>query len=131
NTSGEVVLLTQTFASPTTAKLIKAFSKKYSARHVIYDTVSEDHGLDAFKAKYGYRAMPEYDFSKAKTIVSVGADFLADWEGGGYDVGYVKSRNPEGGSMSRHIQFEANMSLAGAKADKRVLAKPSEQKLVL
>lgn len=131
NVSGEVVLLSQTFASPTTAKLIKEFSEKYNARHVIYDTVSEDHVLNAFEAKYGERAMPDYDFSIAKTIVSIGADFLGDWQGGSYDAGYAHARIPKNGEMSRHVQFEANMTLTGAKADKRVLAKPSEQKQVL
>ena len=33
--------------------------------------------------------------------------------------------------MSRHIQFESNMSLAGANADKRVPLTPSQQKLAL
>jgi hypothetical protein len=33
--------------------------------------------------------------------------------------------------MSRHIQFESNMTLTGANADKRVPLTPSEQKLVL
>jgi hypothetical protein len=27
---------------------------------------------------------------KASLIVSVGADFLGDWQGGGYDSGYAK-----------------------------------------
>ena len=30
------------------------------------------------------------DFSKADVIVSVGADFLGDWQGGGYDASYAK-----------------------------------------
>lgn len=131
NASGDVVLLTQTFASPTTTKLIKEFKDKYDARHVIYDTVSEDAALNAFQAKYDQRALPDYDFSKAGTIVSVGADMLCDWQGGGYDVGYAQSKIPENGKMSRHVHFEANMSTSGAKADKRVLATPSEQKRVL
>ena len=33
--------------------------------------------------------------------------------------------------MSRHIQFESNMSLTGANADKRVPLTPSEQKIAL
>ncbi len=131
NVSGEVVLLTQTFASPTTAKLIKEFKQKYNARHIIYDAVSEDHVLNAFEKKYGQRAMPDYDLSKSEVIVSVGADFLGDWQGGGYDAAYAKSRIPKDGKMSRHVQFEANMTITGVKADKRVLAKPSEQKKVL
>lgn len=131
NASGQTVLLTQTFASPTTAKAIKEFSEKHNARHIVYDAVSEDHVLDAFQAKYGQRALPNYDFSKAGTIVSIGADFLADWQGGSYDVGYAESKVPKDGKMSRHIQFEANMTMTGAKADKRILAKPSDQKQIL
>jgi hypothetical protein len=37
---------------------------------------------------YGERALVDYDFSKASLIVSVGADFLGDWQGGG-DSGYI------------------------------------------
>ena len=129
---GDIVLLTQTFASPSTTKLIEEFSSKYpNVRHVVYDTVSEDAALNAFQAKFGKRALPNYDFSKAETIVSVGADFLGDWQGGGYDAGYAKGRIPENGKMSRHIQFEANMTLSGANADKRIPVKPSQQKAVL
>jgi MoCo/4Fe-4S cofactor protein with predicted Tat translocation signal len=127
-----IVLLTQTYASPSTAKLIANFTEKYgNVRHVTYDAISESAALDAFNAKYGERALANYDFSKAATIVSIGADFLGDWQGGGFDSGYSKGRIPQDGKMSRHIQFEANMSLTGANADKRVPLKPSEQKLAL
>ena len=37
--------------------------------------------LDAFEAMYGKRALPNYHFDTAKAIVSVGADFLGDWQG--------------------------------------------------
>jgi molybdopterin-containing oxidoreductase family iron-sulfur binding subunit len=77
------------------------------------------------------RALADYDFSKAATIVSIGADFLGDWQGGGFEAGYAQSRIPKDGRMSRHIQFEANMSLSGANADKRVPASPAQQAAVL
>ena len=128
----DVVLLTQTFASPSTSKLISEFTAKYpNVRHVVYDTVSSSEALDAFQNKYGTRALADYDFSKAEVIVSVGADFLGDWQGGGYDGDYAKGRVPKNGKMSRHIQFEANMSLSGANADKRVPTTPSQQLEVL
>jgi len=128
----QIVLLTQTFASPSTSKLISEFSAKYgNVRHVVYDAVSESPALDAFEAKYGERGLANYDFSKASVIVSVGADFLGDWQGGGFDSGYAKGRVPKNGKMSRHIQFESNMSLSGANADKRVPLTPSQQKQVL
>ena len=132
STGKEIVLLTQTFASPSTSRLIAEFKAKYgNVRHVVYDAVSESAALDAFEARYGTRGMANYDFSKAMTIVSVGADFLGDWQGGGFDSGYAKGRVPTQGKMSRHIQFESNMSLTGANADKRVPLTPSQQKLVL
>ena len=128
----DVVLLTQTFASPSTSKLISEFITKYPyVRHVVYDTVSSSGALDAFQNKYGTRALPDYDFSKADVIVSVGADFLGDWQGGSYSKNYAKGRVPKNGKISRHIQFEANLTLTGAKADKRVLATPSQQLEIL
>lgn len=133
----DIVLLTQTFASPSTSKLIKEFTAKYAnVRHVIYDTISSSEALDAFQNTYGIRGLADYDFSKAEVIVSVGADFLGDWQGGGYDAGYAKSRKPNTstgsvGKMSRHIQFEANMTLSGANADKRVPVTPSQQLQIL
>ena len=128
----KIVLLTQTFASPSTRNLIADFKEEYgNVERVIYDAVSEAAALDAFEAKYGKRALANYDFSKAMTIVSFGADFLGDWQGGGFDAAYSKNRIPQNGKMSRHIQFESNMTLSGANADKRVMLKPSEQKLAL
>ncbi|WP_242156944.1 TAT-variant-translocated molybdopterin oxidoreductase [Aestuariivivens sediminis] len=132
NEGKAIVLLTQTFASPSTGKLISEFKEKYTtAQHVIYDAVSESAALDAYEAKYGERGLANYDFSEAMTIVSVGADFLGDWQGGGFDSGYAKNRVPSHGKMSRHIQFESNLSLSGANADKRVPLTPTQQKLVL
>jgi molybdopterin-containing oxidoreductase family iron-sulfur binding subunit len=128
----QIVFLTQTFASPSTNRLMSQFSEKYNnVKHVSYDAVSEDAALEAFNAKYGTRALAEYDFSKADVIVSIAADFLSDWQGGGYDAGYAQGRVPKNGKMSRHVQFEANMSLTGANADKRVPLTPSQQKVAL
>ncbi|SFW68600.1 quinol:cytochrome c oxidoreductase iron-sulfur protein precursor [Sinomicrobium oceani] len=127
-----IVLLTQTYASPSTTKLIADFAEKFgNVQHVQYDAISEDATLTAFEQKYGKRALPDYDFSKADLIVSFAADFLGDWHGGGFDSGYAKKRVPSNGKMSRHIQFEGNMSLSGANADKRVPVTPSQQKVAL
>ncbi len=131
-TGRDVVLLTQTFASPSTSKLIKDFMTQYpNVRHVIYDTVSSSEAATAFQNKFGTRGLADYDFSNAEVIVSVGADFLGDWQGGGYSGSYSKGRVPKNGKMSRHIQFEANMTLSGANADKRVPVTPSQQKDIL
>ncbi len=124
----EVVLLKGTCASPSGNKLVEQFQTKVGAlRTVVYDAVSESAALDAFEALYGVRELPDYDFSKAKTIVSIGADFLGDWQGGGFEKSYIQGRKPNSGTMSYHVQIEANMSLTGANADKRIPLKPSDQ----
>jgi len=129
---GQVVLLTNTLASPSTEKLIAEFiAANPTAKHVVYDAVSSSEALDAFEAVYGERALVDYDFSKAGTIVSVGADFLGDWQGGSYDAGYAKGRVPKNGVMSKHIQFESNMTLSGAAADKRIPMTTAFQKQAL
>ncbi len=128
----QVVLLTGTMASPSTDKLIAEFiAKNPTAKHVIYDAVSETNALDAFQMAYGERALADYDFSKSEVIVSVGADFLGDWQGGGFDSGYAKGRVPRNGKMSKHIQIEANMSMSGANADKRIPLTITDQKQAL
>jgi molybdopterin-containing oxidoreductase family iron-sulfur binding subunit len=128
----DIVLLTQSFASPTTNRLIAEFTAKYgNVRHVIYDAISESAAIEAYLKAYGKRGLANYEFSKASIIVSVGADFLGDWQGGGFDSGYAKGRVPHHGKMSRHIQFESNMTLSGANADKRVPLTPTQQKQAL
>ena len=129
---GNVVVLTNTMASPSTDALLASFMAKYpTTKHVVYDAVSESNTLDAFQAVYGVRAMANYDFAKADVIVSVGADFLGDWQGGGFDAGYAQGRIPKNGMMSKHIQIEANMSLAGANADVRIPLNIAAQKHAL
>ena len=118
----QVVLLTNTIASPSTEKLIADFIvKNPTAKHIMYDSISESEAIDAFQTVYGERGLVNYDFSKASAvIVGIGADFLGDWQGGGFDASYAKVRVPNQGKMTKHFQFEANMTLSGAAADKRV-----------
>ncbi|MGB6154251.1 MAG: TAT-variant-translocated molybdopterin oxidoreductase, partial [Pricia sp.] len=132
NSGQQVAVLTQTYASPSTQRLMGDLKAAYgNVNHVTYDAISEDAALTAYEGKYGERALADYNFEEAELIVSFGADFLGDWQGGGYDSGYAKGRIPKEGKMSRHIQFEANMSLSGANADKRVPLTPMLQKVAL
>jgi len=127
-----IVFLSGSCASPSTKHLIEQFKEKYGdVRHVIYDAVSESGALDAFEEMYGMRALPEYNLEKASVIVSIGADFLGDWQGGGFEAGYAKGRIPTNGKMSHHAQFESNMTLSGANADNRTRIRPSQEGLAL
>jgi len=125
-----VVLLTTTVNSPTTLQVINQFLAKYpGSRHVMYDPISYSGLLQANEATHGRRAIPSYQFDKAKVIVSIGADFLATWLSPvefakQYSKGRkIDEKNP---SMSKHIHFETVSTVTGANADERYLHRPSE-----
>ncbi len=127
----QVVVLTSTVLSPSQKSLIKKLGSAYTNfRHVAYDPMSYSQKLDAWQEATGKRAFPLYKFEKARTIVSVGADFLGDWIGQGVSGAYAQNRKP-GKDMSRHLHFEAGMSLTGSNADKRYKVKASQYGAVL
>ena len=125
-----VVLLTSTINSPSTLKIISEFIAKYpGSRHVQYDAISHSGMLLANEASYGKRAIPSYQFDKAKVIVSLGADFLGTWLSPvEFSKQYSENRKIKGEKpeLSRHIQFESMLSLTGSNADDRYAHKPSE-----
>ena len=126
-----VVLLTSTIHSPTTLEVITKFlAANPGSRHVQYDAVSQSGMLNANEASYGRKAIPVYQFDKAKVIVSLGADFLGTWlntvaNSKQYAAGR-NLKNTKSPQMSRHIQFESMMSLTGSNADDRYVHRPSE-----
>lgn len=98
--------------------------------HITYDAISYNGMRAANKENFGVDGIPAYDFSKAMTIVGIGADFLANWLLGNQYAGqYVMNRKPEG-EMSKHYQFEANLTVTGSNADVRTAIKPSQMSAV-
>jgi len=125
-----VVILTSTVHSPSTLQVINDFLAKYpGSRHVQYDAVSYSGMLSANEACYGKRAIPSYNFDKAKTVVSLSADFLGTWLNPvefSKQYGDSKRIKGEKPSISRHFHFESMLSLTGSNADDRYTHKPSE-----
>ena len=120
-----IVLLSQSYASPTFKKLFAEFKAKYpSAELITYDAIPYAAALDAAQEVFGQRALPVYDLGKSQLVVSFNADFLGDYNASSLEVSYAAARKP-GANMLRHIQVESNMSLTGANADSRYRLKPS------
>src|SRR5690606_7876795 len=107
--------------------------------HIQYDAVSYAGMREANKESFGLVVegtetgiIPDYDFSKAKTIVSIGADFLNSWLlPTQFTHQFGLTRNPDGEWMSKFFMFESALSVTGTNADYRGLIKPSEQANVL
>lgn len=128
--ASKVAILSNTIISPSTQRSINDFSAKYAGKvaHVQYDTVSYNGITAANKAQFGKAVVPSYDFSKAKVIVSIGADFLGTWlTPNVFSVQYGETRQSSNAWMSKHYQLETIMSLTGSNADVRIPIKPSEE----
>jgi MoCo/4Fe-4S cofactor protein with predicted Tat translocation signal len=127
---GTIAIVSNSVLSPTTKKAVGEFIAKYpTAQHITYDAASAYGISEANRQSFGEAMVPSYDFSKAKTIVSVAADFLGTWISPiQFTKQYSKTRkiNAEHRQMSRHYQFESNLSLTGANADYRIGIKPSQ-----
>jgi molybdopterin-containing oxidoreductase family iron-sulfur binding subunit len=133
----DIVVLSPTVISPSMDTAISALEAAYAingtskVKRVQYDGISYGAIRKANEQNFGAAIIPSYDFSKAKTIVSVGADFLSTWLlSNEYAVQYGLNRVP-GKGMSKHYQFESIMSITGSNADGRAQIKPSESANVL
>jgi molybdopterin-containing oxidoreductase family iron-sulfur binding subunit len=133
--ASQIRIVANTIVSPSTKKVIAEFATKYGAdkvKLVQYDSISRYAIVEAHKRTKGKAVLPSYDFSKAKTVVSIGADFLASWVS---DVEHTKQFSQtrkigkignDSKDMSRLFVFESIMSLTGSSADYRTPIKPSQ-----
>jgi len=137
-----VTLLSNTVISPSLKNAITQFAERLgdtSFEHIQYDPVSYAGIRLANKESFGLTQegtdngiIPSYDFSKAKTIVSIAADFLNSWLlPTQFSHQFGATRNPDAGWMSTFFMFESNLSITGSNADYRGMIKPSQETNVL
>lgn len=137
NDSGkEISLISRTINSPSTLLAIAKLKEEYeTVNHIQVDPVSYTGIIRANEESFGRAVVPTYHLENANVVVSVAADFLGSWlDGQRHTQGYMKNRGHKSlkeGKMSRHIQFEAGLSLTGTNADVRIAVKPSEEAAVL
>ncbi|HAQ07064.1 MAG TPA: molybdopterin oxidoreductase, partial [Bacillus bacterium] len=133
--AGTVKIVANTILSPSTEKALQEFGAAFGgAELIMYDPISNFGISKAAETFYGAAVIPSYHFDKAKTIVSFGADFLGTWISPIEFAGaYAKTRkiSKEKPEMSRHYQFESNLSMTGANADYRTPIKASQSGLAV
>jgi len=131
----KIVLISSSVISPSTQKLFEAFKLKYPTTEVIYyDAIAYDAMVKANKATFGRETIASYHFDNADVIVGFNADFLGGWlSPTEFSAQYAKTRDLSDGrkKLSKHYQFETNMTLTGSNADERIPIKPSDEKLIL
>jgi Fe-S-cluster-containing dehydrogenase component len=128
---GAIRILSSTIISPSTKAVISEFISKYPTTKVVtYDAVSYSGIAKANAQTFGKEVIPSYNFDKAEVIVGIGADFLANWLSPietANQYGKTRKVGKDKKQMSKHYQFESNLSLTGANADYREPVKISEQ----
>ncbi len=123
----KIRIVSSTIISPTTKKVIADFIAKYpTARHITYDAVSCSGMLKANESSFGKAVIPAYHFENADVIVAINSDFLINGPSPvEHAKQYAQTRKLRGKkNMSKHFQFETNLSVTGSNADERFPIKP-------
>ncbi|MEZ5053984.1 MAG: TAT-variant-translocated molybdopterin oxidoreductase [Chitinophagales bacterium] len=132
---GKIALVTGTVTSVITKKAIEKFVAKYPTTNVVaYDAVSYYAVRKANQISLGASVIPMIHYDKADVSVGFNADFIGTGVAAlSNSQKYVANRVPskENPKMSRHHQFQSNVTITGANADYRYPITPSEEKQAL
>ncbi len=128
----KIRIISSSLNSPSAKAVIAQFIAQFpNTAHIQVDPVSYSGIIKANADCFGKAVVPQYRFDRADVIVSFSADFLGTWLAASeHTRQYISKRNLDSlkkGKMSRHIQFEAGMSLTGTNADARIATKLSEE----
>jgi MoCo/4Fe-4S cofactor protein with predicted Tat translocation signal len=123
--------LTGTMTSPTFGWQMKAVQQAFpQSKWHRWDPVNRDNMRTGSKLAFGGYYDPIYKFGNAAVVVSLDADFLSgEWFPGflRYSRDFIRGRKLDNGDqMNRLYVAESAPSTTGAKADHRLVLRPSE-----
>lgn len=128
---GSVYILSGNISSPATQAVIDDFGKAFGSTHVTWEPLANDDITQGQRASYGEALVPQYRFDKARTIVSIDADFLGTWLTPITFTRQFSARRKNIETMNRLYSFDSTYSLTAANADLRFKIKPSQQLAVV
>ena len=124
NGGAGLTILSESFASPTLARLRAAFEKECPrAQWVAWEPVSDENHLMAAERQTGERLRPHYRLDRADVILSLDCDFLhSETEAVSYAHDFAQRRRVRSvqDSMNRLYVAESAVSLTGGMADHRI-----------
>lgn len=111
-------------SSPTRAALVAGIKKKFpKAVWAEYEAAQDEASASAAQAAFGQSVKPVYQFSKAKRIVAIDADFFgSEAHSLYYTREFTKGRKvvKKDDPMNRLYSIESGFSLVGSMADHRL-----------
>ena len=130
NGGAGLAVLSQSYASPTQARLATAFRERYpAARWVVYEPVSDAASFAGVEAATGQPLRPVYHLDRADVVLALDADLLGTESGAvRHARGFAARRRvaSERDGMNRLYAVESTVSLTGAAADHRLRLKSAK-----
>jgi molybdopterin-containing oxidoreductase family iron-sulfur binding subunit len=125
-----LAVLTESFSSPTLARLASAFRERFpSARWASYEAVSDENSDRGVAEATGSELVPVYRLERAQTILSLDCDFLlGESDSVRHAARFAGGRRvlSEHDGMNRLWVVEGVHSLTGANADHRLRLKSGD-----
>ncbi len=119
-----LAVLSETFNSPTLARLKRQFNETFpKAKWVAWEPISDENIYKGIEMATGQMLQPVYDFSKAKVVLSLDCDFLGtESESISATRGFSEARRvmSQSDEMNRLYVVEPSMTVTGMMADHRV-----------
>ncbi len=116
------------YRSGAIVELVNAFTNNEA---VFFEPLGRDAEVEAAERVFGKRFLPAYDLSKARHVLSFGADFLTNWGSVTLASQYASARNPNAGGFVARFGFVGpHRGQTGANADDWYAATPGSEALV-
>ncbi len=111
--------------------LVDEWCRALGAERVTYEPFDYAPVREAARQVFGTGSVPVFDLSKARYVLSLGADFLDTWglplfQARGYDAAHSARR----GVFAKHVQVEPRLSLTGHSADEWISIRPGSEALM-
>ena len=132
----KTVLVTKPLSGSIKSLIAELSSSLKNFKHIEFDLINTDAIDIASEKSFGKGVKTIFDFSKADTVVSFGADFLETWNSPvEYSLQWASRRNIRDKDSKRPISyvyhFEPRLSLTASNADKWVMNSPSSEKKIM
>lgn len=128
-TGGRLVVMTPPLSGPTLVA-VDAFVRALGASWLTLDLNDDAVYRAAVQRVFGADVLPDYDFARANTVLSIGADWLGAWGNPVRNgIGYGQFRQ---GKATRGylIHIDSRFSVTAANADEYVACRPGSEGLV-
>ena len=124
NRGAGLVILSESFSSPTLFRLRKTFLQQFPrARWIAWEPIQDEHILRGTEIAFGRTYVPRYHFDRADIVLSLDSDFLLqESDALTYSRDFASRRrvSSEKDDMNRLYVVESTYTTTGAMADHRM-----------